>query len=195
MKSFCENCKFAKTRLWAKCSKDVQNWSASMIFKYSTLEKRSIVLCYVLRLLKQHTGSPRCLRLAMQNTRFREAQKQALSTENMWNIIPLQRPNLGQGCQNPPSSILFWKTVQPTTSGCSIDTIYSTERNARPKLSNKTWETWAPDLAPEDVSVYDRRDVKHKTRIWRCLVPLQVGLCYVSFWIPSFSLLLVLVLY
>lgn len=85
---------------------------------------------------------------------FTEAQKQALSTEYMWNAIPFQRLNLGQGCQNPPSSILFWKTVQFSASWCNTETSYSTERNARPKLINKIWETWAADLAPEDVSVY-----------------------------------------
>lgn len=150
-----------------------------MIFKYSTLEKRAIVLCYVLQLLKQ---SPWCLRLAVQNTLIIQAQKQAWVL-NMCEMS-LQRLHLGQGCQNLPSSILFWKTVQLSASQCSIETSYSTERNARPELSYKIWETWAADLTPEDVSVYDTWDDNHKTRIWSCLVLLQVGLCYVP---PSHS--------
>lgn len=93
--------------------------------------------------------------------------------------MSLQRLHLSQGCQNLPSSILFWKTVQLSASQCNIETSYSTERNTRPELSYKIWETWAADLTPEDVSVYDTWDINHKTRIWSCLVLLQVGLCYV----------------
>lgn len=158
MKSFSANCKFPKMML-----RPAENLSAVMIFKYSILGKGSIGLCYVLWLLTlQCAGSAGRPGIAKHPHHGAAKSKHwALKTYER-NVIPFRRLKLSQGRQNLPSQILFWKTIQPGASWCSIEIIYSAESNARAKPRNNTQET--ENLSPR----YETSTECFRARCRRC---------------------------